>query len=68
MLYVYTGYPGISAAKSASTMSRPLSWIPEAQQLCGSDQGAGPTANSQHAMPFQDTGQLERLQVSFIFH
>lgn len=62
-----TGYPGISAAKSAPSFSRPVSGLLEAQQLCGSDQGAGPTANTQHALPFQDTGQLECLQVSSIF-
>lgn len=59
-----TGHSGISETESAPAVLRPLSWLPETQQLCGSDQGSGSSANAQHALPHQDTRQLECVKVS----
>lgn len=58
------GHSGLSETESAPTVLWALSGLPKAQQLCGSDQSAGSSTYAQHALPHQDTRQLECVKVS----
>lgn len=58
------GHSGLPETESAPAVLWTLSGLLKAQQLCGSDQSSGSSTYAQHALPHQDTRQLECVKVS----